>query len=116
MIKINNTTMNAEETFEAINARAIGMKELETGTELKIFGYVETIILNEETGEEFLSYIFKTDKGYIATRSESFMKAYINIVTSAEKLGLTRERISFRFLKDKSRSGKEFNTCEGILD
>lgn len=95
---------------------ATPMKELDTNSIIPYCGFVEQEIVNESTGEKFTGCLLvsENDENGIsklyATRSDSFMRAMHEIIDTLEEMG-DEAPISLQIMKLKSRSGKEFITC-----
>lgn len=92
------------------------LKDVETGTIIPFNGYVKQEIVNESTGEKFISIVVVSEKDesgenrIFATRSESFMKSLDNILDVLADNDDT-DPFSIRISHQKSKNGREFVTC-----
>lgn len=95
---------------------AIPMKDLPNNFIIPYCGFIEQEIINENTGEKFNSILVVSEvnedgiKELYATRSESFIKALYDIIDTLEDQG-DNDPFSLQIMKLKSKSGREFITC-----
>lgn len=95
---------------------AIPMKDVSSNSIIPYCGYIEQEIINENTGEKFNSILLVSEVNedgineLYATRSESFKRAFYEIVETLEDQG-DNEPFSLQIMKLKSKNGREFITC-----
>lgn len=113
--RVIETTFGARETLRVTTAQNVTpLKEVTDGTEVHYIGHVIQEITNETTGEVFQSVTIKTEDGYLATRSEFFIKALSEIIETIANFSNEDddEPIVLRIVHRKSKKGNLFATCE----
>lgn len=113
--RVIETTFKARETLRVTTASNVTpLKEIADGTEVHYLGHVIQEITNESTGEIFQSITVKTEEGYLATRSEFFIKALSEIIETIANFSDEDddEPIILRITHKKSKKGNLFATCE----
>lgn len=111
----NLTARQALSYTSSVNVEPL--KDVPSGIKIPYVAHILQEITVESTGEIFESLLLISEiedeigehKIY-ATRSQSFMKALIDIIESLKEMGDT-EPFSIKVEKRKSKAGREFISC-----